>query len=62
MIVDFGRDEPMSLITVPGQSGNPSSPHYGDMIPAFLEGAARSMPFQPENVERQYRDVLRIVD
>lgn len=62
MIVDFGRDEPMSLITVPGQSGNPSSPHYDDMIPAFLEGVARPMPFQPENVERQYRDVLRIVD
>jgi acyl-homoserine-lactone acylase len=62
MIVDFGRDEPMSLITVPGQSGNPSSPHYGDMIPPFLEGAARPMPFKPENVERQYRDVLRIVD
>ena len=61
MIVDFGQEEPMSLITVPGQSGNPSSPHYGDMLPLFLKGEGRSMPFRQENVERQYRDVVRIV-
>ncbi|HEY5915453.1 MAG TPA: penicillin acylase family protein, partial [Verrucomicrobiae bacterium] len=61
MIVDFGLDEPMTLVTVPGQSGNPSSPHYGDMIPLFLKAGARPMPFRKENVEKQYRDVLRIV-
>jgi len=60
MIVDFGLDEPMSLITVPGQSGNPSSPHYGDMIPAFLTGEGRPMPFRKENVEKQYNSVLNI--
>jgi len=62
MIVDFGRDEPMALITVPGQSGNPSSPHYADMIPLFLDGELRPMPFRPVNVERKYTDVKRIVD
>jgi acyl-homoserine-lactone acylase len=61
MIVDFGQDEPMSLIAVPGQSGNPSSAHYADMIPGFLKAEARAMPFRKENVEKQYRDALRIV-
>jgi len=61
MIVDFGQDEPMSLIAVPGQSGNPSSPHYGDMIPLFLSRDGCPMPFRKENVEKQYRDMLRIV-
>jgi acyl-homoserine-lactone acylase len=61
MIVDFGRDEPLSLITVPGQSGNPSSPHYGDMLPLFLKAEGRPMPFRPENVVKQYQDILRIV-
>jgi acyl-homoserine-lactone acylase len=60
MVVDFGREEPMSLLTVPGQSGNPSSPHYGDMVPGFLHPTSRPMPFRSGNVEKQYRDVLRI--
>ena len=60
MIVDFGRDEPMSLLSVPGQSGNPSSPHYADMIPGFLIPEDRVMPFQRENVENHYREILRI--
>jgi acyl-homoserine lactone acylase PvdQ len=58
MVVDFGKNEPASFLTVPGQSGNPSSPHYDDMIPYFLETKAHPMPFQPENIAKQYQDVL----
>jgi acyl-homoserine-lactone acylase len=58
MVVDFGRDEPAAFISVPGQSGNPSSAHYADMIPHFLEGRNHPMPFRKENIAKQYADVL----
>lgn len=58
MVVDFGRDEPAALISVPGQSGNPSSPHYADMIPRFLDGSNHPLPFREENIAKQYRDML----
>ena len=58
LVVDFGRGEPAALVMTPGQSGNPSSPHYADMIPVFLEGGNRPLPFKQVNIEAQYRDVL----
>lgn len=61
LIVDFGRPEPVSLIMTPGQSGNPSSRHYGDMIPYFLKGRQHAMPFNRKGMEEQYRDILRLV-
>jgi acyl-homoserine-lactone acylase len=61
MLVDFSLEEPMSVVTVPGQSGNPSSSHYSDMIRLFLNRRGHPMPFRRENVEKQYPDVLRIV-
>lgn len=60
MVVDFGLDEPAVLVAVPGQSGDPSSPHYDDMIDFFLSGRNRPLPFKKENVERQYSRVLTI--
>ncbi|HSV98487.1 MAG TPA: penicillin acylase family protein [Spirochaetota bacterium] len=60
MVVDFGLDEPAVLVAVPGQSGDPSSPHYDDMIGAFLSGENHPLPFRKENVERHYPRVLTI--
>ncbi len=59
-IVDFGLDEPACLVSVPGESGNPSSPHYSDMVPYFLEGKNHPLPFKEENIRKQYTDVLTI--
>lgn len=61
MVVDFGKSEPASFLTVPGQSGNPSSPHYDDMIPYFLNEKAHPMPFKSENIAKQYQDVLELL-
>lgn len=61
MVVDFGKSEGASFLTVPGQSGNPSSPHYDDMIPYFLNISAHPMPFNSENIAKQYQDVLELV-
>jgi len=57
-VVDFGKEEPARLITVPGESGNPSSPHYSDMVPYYLKGENHPLPFQKEAVEKQYNHVL----
>jgi acyl-homoserine-lactone acylase len=59
-IVDFGLDEPACLVAVPGESGNPSSPHYSDMVPYFLKGKNHPLPFKEENIRKQYTDMLTI--
>jgi acyl-homoserine-lactone acylase len=58
MVVDFGLAEPMFLTNCGGQSGNPASRHYDDGIPVWLNGEARSMPFQEANIRQQYTQVL----
>jgi len=60
LIVDFGLQEPAVLIGVPGQSGNPSSVHYGDMLDYWLKGRNHPLPFGKEAVEKQYGDVLTL--
>lgn len=61
MLVDFGRDEPLYLVLSMGQSGNPSSPHYDDMLPLYLEVKNRSMPFSAEGIRRHYTRELRLL-
>src|SRR4030042_2969557 len=58
LIVDFGLEEPARLVCTPGQSGNPSSDHYDDMLPYWLNGKNYPLPFGKEAVEKQYHDVL----
>jgi acyl-homoserine-lactone acylase len=58
MVVDFGLKEPAMLIGVPGQSGNPSSNHYDDMLDYWLNGRNHPLPFGKEAVKAQYKDVL----
>ncbi len=60
MIVDFNREEPATLVSVPGQSGHPSSPHYEDMIPLFLKGQTSPLPFKAGAVRQQYTSVLTL--
>ncbi|MCU0597739.1 MAG: penicillin acylase family protein [Desulfobacterales bacterium] len=60
MVVDFGLAEPMFLTNCGGQSGNPASRHYDDGIPVWLNGDARSMPFQDENIKKQYDRVMAL--
>ncbi|HEY9161424.1 MAG TPA: penicillin acylase family protein [Desulfomonilia bacterium] len=63
MIVNFGDSDPSAyIVTVPGQSGNPSSPHYKDMTAEyFITGKIYPMPFSDENIKSQYTDVLTLI-
>ncbi len=58
LVVDFNLPEPAMLVLPHGQSGNPSSPHYDDMLDLWLEGKTRPLPFGKEAVEKQYVDVM----
>ncbi len=61
MIVDFNSSEPLHIITTPGQSGHPSSTHYDDMIPYFLEGRYQNIPMGEEAASRHYSFTLRLI-
>jgi acyl-homoserine-lactone acylase len=61
IIVDFSLDEPMVAMNNSGQSDNPSSVHYDDAIPTWLNGKYIAMPFGAEAVKNQYRDVLILI-
>ena len=51
MVLDVG-DWDRSLYSLPcGQSGNPLSPHYDDLLPAWLEGTGVPIPWTGEAVE-----------
>ncbi|MFW5770026.1 MAG: penicillin acylase family protein [Spirochaetota bacterium] len=54
MIVDFNSKNPMHIITTPGESGHPSSPHYDDMIPYFLEGRYQVLPLSHDTRDDHY--------
>ncbi len=58
LVVDFGLKEPARLIATHGQSGNPSSPHYDDMLDYWLKGKNHPLPFGAGVVKAQYGDVL----
>lgn len=58
LVVDFGLPEPVRLMGTHGQSGNPSSPHYDDMLDYYLNGKNHPLPFGKAAVEKQYRDIL----
>ncbi|RME88323.1 MAG: penicillin acylase family protein [Candidatus Hydrogenedentota bacterium] len=44
LIVDFSKENPVYLMGHAGQSGNPFSEHYDDMIPYFLQGSFLKNP------------------
>ncbi len=51
MVLDVG-DWDRSLFSLPGgQSGNPLSPHYRDLLPFWLEGRGVPIPWSQEAVE-----------
>jgi acyl-homoserine-lactone acylase len=50
-VVEFGERVRAKAITVGGQSGEPSSPHFGDQVQRYVEGDLRDVWFYREDVE-----------
>lgn len=60
-VMDVGNWESSRYVLAGGQSGNPRSPHYDDMVPLWLRGESVSMAWSPEAVRARTRAVLMLV-
>jgi penicillin amidase len=57
-ILDVADWDRSVATSVPGQSGQPGSPHYGDLLPLWAEGKYFPLLFSREQVEKQSKDRL----
>ncbi|HSE38012.1 MAG TPA: penicillin acylase family protein, partial [Blastocatellia bacterium] len=51
-ILDFSDWDKSVAINVPGQSAQPESPHYGDLLPLWAEGRYFPLLFSREKIEK----------
>jgi penicillin amidase len=59
--IDVGAWENSRFVLPGGQSGNPMSPHYGDLLPLWQRGDGVPIPWSPESVAKATRETLRLV-
>jgi penicillin amidase len=59
-VIDVGNWEESRYVLAGGQSGNPLSRHYDDMIDAWLRGESVSMAWHPETVRMRTHDTLHL--
>jgi penicillin amidase len=55
MVADVGNWDASVAINTPGQSGDPSSPHYRDLAPLWAEGRYFPLTYSREAVEKSTR-------
>jgi penicillin amidase len=60
-VLDLSDWDRSVTINVPGLSGQPESPHYGDLLPLWADGRYHPLPFSREAVERYAAERLRLV-
>jgi penicillin amidase len=60
-ILDPGDWDRSVAINVPGESGQPGSPHYGDLLPLWAEGRYFPFLFSRERIEKAAPDRLVLV-
>jgi len=57
-ILDLNDWDHSVAVNVPGQSGQPGSPHYSDLLPLWSEGKYFPLVYSREAVEREATDKL----
>jgi penicillin amidase len=60
MAVDVGSWEESRFVLPGGQSGNPLSPHYDDMLPLWKRGEGVPIAWSPEEVRKATRTTLKL--
>jgi len=60
-IIDLGDFDNSMAINVPGQSAQPESPHYSDLLPLWGRGEYFPLVFSRKRVERETRHVLMLL-
>ena len=61
MVADVGNWEECRFVLAGGQSGNPLSPHYDDMLPLWRRGDGVPIAWSPDRVSRATESTLRLV-
>jgi penicillin amidase len=61
MVVDVGNWDESIAINTPGQSGDPSSPHYRDLAPLWAEGRYFPLAYSRKSVERHVRTRVELM-
>jgi penicillin amidase len=61
MVVDVGNWEESRFALPSGQSGNPLSPHYDDLLPFWKRGDGVPIAWSPEQVARLTKFTLQLV-
>ena len=59
-ILDLSDWDHSVAVNVPGQSGQPGSPHYSDLIPLWSEGKYFPLLYSREAVEKETTDKLML--
>jgi penicillin amidase len=60
-VIDVGNWDESRFSLPGGQSGNPLSPHYDDLLPLWRRGKGVSIAWSPNNVERAGKAGLRLL-
>ncbi len=60
-VLDLADWDNSTATSVPGQSGQPGSPHYGDLLPLWAEGKYFPLVYSRAAVERETAHVLQLV-
>ncbi|MEW6126304.1 MAG: penicillin acylase family protein [Acidobacteriota bacterium] len=60
-ILDVSNWDNSVAVNVPGQSGQPFSPHYGDLLSYWAEGKYFPLLFSREKIEQHTKERLKLV-
>lgn len=60
MVVDVGDWDAARFVLPGGESGNPCSPHYDDMLPLWQRGETVPLPFTEAAVAAATKETLRL--
>jgi penicillin G amidase len=61
MVIDVGNWEASRYVLAGGQSGNPLSDHYDDMLPLWQRGTGVAIGWSPRTVRERARATLELV-
>lgn len=61
LLIDVGNWDASLCINAPGQSGDPASPHYGDLAPLWATGRYVPLLYTTERVEDATSRLIRLV-
>jgi penicillin amidase len=61
MVLDIGNWDKNSFVLPGGQSGNPLSCHYADLMPLWQAGGGITVAWSEEMIARRVRDTLELI-